>query len=88
MAAKLTAKVVQLYGERMDDFPDDYGESINVSLFPLEDAKKEFKAYIDGKKADFFGFDIPDVTMLSMTLFFWKLDSGEIDLNNPKGNLL
>lgn len=50
--------------------------------------KKEFKAYINGKKDDFYGFDIPDITMLSMTLFFWKLDSGEIDLNNLTGNLL
>ena len=66
----------------------DENESINVDVIPLDDAKKEFKAYINGQKNDFYGFDIPDITMLSMTLFFWKLDSGEIDLNNLTGNLL
>ena len=86
-----TDEVSRLYWaitEKLGEQHLDYGESINVSVFPLNEAKEEFKAYIDGQKSDFFGFDIPDVTMLSMALFFWKLDSGEIDLNNPKGNLL
>lgn len=66
----------------------DENESINVDIIPLEDARREFCDYINGRKTSFFGFDIPDSTMLSMTLFFWKLDIGEIDLNNLKNNLL
>lgn len=86
-----TDEVSRLYWaitEVLEEQNLDEEESINVSLIPLEDAKKEFKAYLNGRKSDFFGFDIPDITMLSMTLFFWKLDSGEIDLENPTGNLL
>lgn len=66
----------------------DEKENINVEVIPLDEARKAFVDYINGQKADFIGFDIPDVTMLSMTLFFWKLDSGDLDLNNLKGNLL
>lgn len=86
-----TDEVSRLYWavtEKLGNQHLDENESINVDVIPLEDAKEEFKAYINGQKQDFFGFDIPDITMLSMTLFFWKLDSGEIDLNNLSGNLL
>lgn len=66
----------------------DEAENINVQIIPLDKAKQEFCDYIDGRKTSFFGFDIPDITMLSMALFFWKLDTGEIDLNNLKNNIL
>lgn len=63
-------------------------ENINVDVIPLDKAKEEFDAYLDGDKDSFFDFDIPDVTMLSMTVFFRKLENGKIDLNNLTGNLL
>lgn len=86
-----TDEVSRLYWaitENLGEQELDEKETIYVEIIPLENAKREFKDYLDGKKSDFFGFDIPDITMLSMTLFFWKLNSGEIDLENPTGNLL
>ena len=86
-----TDEVSKLYlavTERLGSQNLDADENINVDVIPLEKARIAFKEYINGDKADFLGFDLPDITMLSMTLFFWKLDSGEIDLNNLTGNLL
>ena len=82
--SKLYLAVTEKLGEQqLDD-----NENINVDIIPLEEARREFCDYINGRKTSFFGFDIPDITMLSMTLFFWKLDTGEIDLNNLDNNLL
>lgn len=86
-----TDEVSKLYlavTEKLGSQNLDADENINVEVIPLENAKIAFKEYINGDRADFFGFDIPDITMLSMALFFWKLDSEELDLNNLKGNLL
>ncbi len=86
-----TDEVSKLYlavTERLGSQNLDADENINVDVIPLEKARIAFKEYINGDKADFLGFDLPDITMLSMTLFFWKVDSGEIDLNNLTGNLL
>lgn len=66
----------------------DTKENINIDVIPLDDVKKEFDAYLDGKKKSFFGFDIPDITMLSLVVFFRKLENGKIDLNNLTDNLL
>lgn len=68
----------------------DVNENISVDIIPLKEVKKAFKSYLNGNETDFFGFDISDSTMLSMSLFFWKLDSGELDLNNlnPNSNLM
>lgn len=86
-----TDEVSKLYiavTEKLEGQELDEEESIGVELIPLEKAKKAFKEYLNGVQDAFLGFDIPDVTILSMTLFFWKLDTGEIDLSNLKGNLL
>lgn len=86
-----TDEVSKLYlavTEEIGEQDLDENENINVDVIPLEDARLAFMEYINGEKPDFFGFDIPDITMLSMTLFFLKLDSGEIDLNDLTGNLL
>lgn len=86
-----TDEVSKLYlavTEKLGSQNLDADENINVDVIPLEKARIAFKEYINGDKSDFLGFDLPDITMLSMTLFFWKLDSGEIDLNNLTGNLL
>ena len=66
----------------------DNEENIHVQKFPLADARTTFLNYINGNVDTFFGFDIPEVTALSMALFFWKLDLGQIDLDNLSGNLL
>lgn len=83
-----TSHLYLAVAQKLDEQQLDEEESINVDVIPLEKAKQEFKDYINGKKENFFGFEIPDMTMLSMSLFFWKLDTGEIDLNNLTGNLL
>lgn len=86
-----TDEVSKLYlavTEKLGNQNLDADENINIGIIRLEDARQAFVEYIKGEKSDFFGFDIPDITMLSITLFFWKLDSGEIDLDNLTGNLL
>ena len=66
--SKLYLAVSEWIGEQELD-PE---ENINVDVIPLDEAKEEFDAYLDGDKDSFFGFDIPDITMLSMTVFFRK----------------
>lgn len=86
-----TDEVSKLYlavTEWLGDQDLDPEENINVDVIPLDKAKEEFDAYLDGDKDSFFNFDIPDVTMLSMTVFFRKLENGKIDLNHLTGNLL
>ena len=83
-----TSKLYWAVTEKLGNQSLDEEENINVNVIELEDARNAFKAYINGEADDFLGFDIPDITMLSMTIFFWKLDSGEINLNNLTGNLL
>ena len=86
-----TDEVSKLYwaiAETLVDQNLDDGESINVQLIRLSDAKKEYFSYLNGLTDSFFGFDIPDITMLSLLIFFWKLETGEINLNKPVGNLI
>lgn len=78
-----TDEMSRLYlavAESLGDQSLDEAENISAETIPLDDALEAFKDYINGKADTFFGFDIPDVTMLSMTIFFWKLESGEINL--------
>lgn len=67
---------------------DENQNRIEICTIPLADVKTAFMEYIDGERDDFFGFDIPDITMLSMSIFFWKLDTGKIRLGDLKRNLL
>lgn len=86
-----TDEVSKLYlavTEKLGNQNLDENENINAVIIPLEKVKKAFKEYINGISPDFLGFDLPDITILSLTLFFWKLDSGELDLNNLTNNLL
>ena len=79
-----TDEVSKLYlavTERVGEQKLDANENINVDVIPLDKAKEEFEAYLSGEKETFFGFDIPDITMLSMAVFFWYLDTGKIDLD-------
>ena len=74
--------------EKVEEQQLDADENINVDIIPLNEAKAEFEAYLNGEKKSFFGFNIPDVTMLSMSVLFWKLDTGKIDLNHLTNNLI
>ena len=65
----------------------DAEENITKMMIPLNKAKYEFEDYLDGKKDSFFGFDLPDLTILSMERLFWKIEKG-LDLDNLTGNLL
>ena len=82
------SKIYWSISETLGNQDLDANENITVDVIPFEDARKAFEDYIDGISTDFFGFDIADITILAMSVFFWKIDAGKIDLNNPKGNLL
>ncbi len=69
--------------QRLDKY-----ENIEVVIIPVDETREEFEAYLDGDKDSFFGFDIPEMTQLSLSKFFWKLDTGKLDLDNLQGNLL
>lgn len=69
--------------QRLDKY-----ENIQVVLFHIYETRKELEAYLGGNKENFFGFDIPEMTLLSLSRFFWKYDTGLLDLNDLHGNLL
>lgn len=83
-----TDEVSKLYvavAERIGAQNLDKEENILVQCIPLAEAEEEYGRYISGQKPDFFGFDIPDVTMLSLSIFFWKINTKTINLDNIKG---
>ena len=85
-----TDEVSKLYiavVEKLGNQELDKNENINVFRIPLKKAKKEFLKYLCGREKKFFGYDIPDVTMLSMSIFFWKLDNKAINLNHLEETL-
>lgn len=65
-------------------------ENIKILWKPLDEVEKEVDRYLDEEGHKFFGFDVPDVTLLSLLSFFRKIGKGTIDLKNPnpKENLL
>ena len=83
--SKLYLAVITRLGEQNLD-PN---ENIKKLIVPLDEAKEEFMNYLEGKSL-FFGYEVPDITMLSMTSLFWQLDTGRLDLDNlpEKENLL
>lgn len=82
------SKIYWAIGESIGNQNLDENENITVDVIPFEEARKAFEDYIDGITNDFFGFDIADITILAMSVFFWKIDTGKINLNSPEGNLL
>ena len=83
-----TSRVFLAIAESLGDQHLDENENITKVIVPIFEAQKEFEAYLDGRKRSFFGFDVPDLTILAMERFFWKLETGELDLDNLQGNLL
>lgn len=83
-----TSRVFLAIAESLGDQHLDENENITKVIVPIFEAKKEFEAYLDGRKMSFFGYDVPDLTILAMERFFWKLETGELDLDNLQGNLL
>ena len=83
-----TSRVFLAIAESLGDQHLDENENITKVIVPIFEAKKEFESYLDGRKKSFFGYAVPDLTILAMERFFWKLDTGELDLDNLQGNLL
>ena len=83
-----TSQVFLAIAESLGDQNLDENENITKVIVPIFEAKKEFESYLDGRKRSFFGYDVPDLTILAMERFFWKLETGELDLDNLQGNLL
>ncbi len=69
--------------QRLDKY-----ENIKVVVIPVDKTRKKLEAYLDGDEEGFFGFDVPEMTQLALSRFFWKLDTGRLDLDNLQGNLL
>ena len=55
----------------------DENEDIKVSWYPVNTVEKEFEDYLEGEKDNFFGYDIPEMTLLAMQRFFVKLHRGD-----------
>ena len=81
-----TSKVYIAVTEVLEDQHLDAEENINVECIPLDHAQDAFIDYMMGYKPDFLGYDIPDVTMLAMSVFFWGLDMEQIDLDDLEGS--
>lgn len=79
----VTAAIAESIGEQSLDTE----ENIETIKIPLNKARYEFENYLDGKTNNFFGFDIPDLTIISLERLFWKIEKG-LDLENLSGNLL
>lgn len=58
----------------------DENEDIKVNWFNAEDVENELEDYLEGRKPNFFGFDVPDMTILALQRFFVKLHRGEISM--------
>lgn len=83
-----TSRVFLAVAESLGEQHLDENENINKVIIPIIEAKEAFEAYLDGRKRSFFGYDVPDLTILALERFFWLLDTGRLDLDNLQGNLL
>lgn len=81
------SKVYLAIAESIGEQSLDTEENIETIKIPLNKARYEFENYLDGKTNNFFGFDIPDLTIISLERLFWKIEKG-LDLENLSGNLL
>ena len=66
--------------EGFDEQHLDEDEDIKVNWFMAEDVENELEDYLEGRKPNFFGFDVPDMTILALERFFIKLHRGEISI--------
>lgn len=55
----------------------DQNENINVFWFNLKVVETELEMYLEGEKEDFFGYDIPEMTILGLQRFFIKWNRGD-----------
>lgn len=55
----------------------DENEDIERLWYSLEEVEEEFNSYMDGE-SKFFGFDIPDLTIIGLQEFFRKFKNGKI----------
>ncbi len=62
-------------GQRLDR-----NEDIKVSWYPVKEVEDTLEAYLDGKIETFYGFDVPEMTILGLNRFLAKLNRGEIKL--------
>ena len=46
--------------------------------YPVSVLEKEFEDYLEGRKEHFFGYDMPEMTILGLQRFFIKLKREEI----------
>lgn len=66
------AKLGREIGQKLDR-----NESIKPYWFPLEKVEEELENYLEGINNKFFGYDIPDMTILSLQRFFTKWNRGD-----------
>ena len=55
----------------------DKNENIHVFWFSLKEVEKELEKYLEGEKNNFFGYDVPEMTILGLQRFFIKWNRGD-----------
>lgn len=69
------AIVGDFVGQRLDE-----NEAIQTKWYVLDSVEQEFEDYLDGRKRNFFGFDMSEMLMLALQRFFVKYHRGEIEI--------
>lgn len=57
----------------------DPNENIYVQSYFLEEVETALEEYLEGKKATFLNFDVPEMTILSLLRFFQKWNRGDFE---------
>lgn len=55
----------------------DKNENIYVFWFSLKEVENELEKYLEGEKDNFFGYDVPEMTILGLQRFFTKWNRGD-----------
>ena len=65
-------------GKRIEQKLDE-NEFCKVQMFPVEMMEMEFENYLEGIKDNFYGFDLPEMTIMALQRFFVKWHRGDFN---------